>query len=438
MISAGDFKNGITIEVEGNVFQIMEFQHVKPGKGAAFVRTKLKNIISGDNYYDYFPEEGGGGGGGVTPEEVRTIVSGMTDSEVSDVSTNPIQNNTIKEYVDSTKVTVDSAIDENSTNAIQNGVITKFVNSSIETSTATFRGTYTTIEALNAAAGDKNDYAFYSHTDAAGNTVFDRYKFVPTEQADLPEGYTQLEYIESSGTQYIDTGINPNRDTKFYLKFSPVEYHYGTYYFGTYGLSDRGYYDTFSLSADNAMVNLQVIGGDNFIDISVGDIAEISVEYPYYSVDGTTLTLPTVDAVTFSGTNTICLFTAKRDGGISTAFNSYMRLYACQIYENDGTTLAADYIPCKNASNMLGLYDLVNEIFLPNQGSDTFIAGPQANGYWSFEYSIPGNLFSSLQFAALNSGINSTKVAQIETNKNNISLLSEQVGYAISELQGVL
>lgn len=47
MISAGDFKNGITIEVEGNVFQIMEFQHVKPGKGAAFVRTKLKNIISG-------------------------------------------------------------------------------------------------------------------------------------------------------------------------------------------------------------------------------------------------------------------------------------------------------------------------------------------------------------------------------------------------------
>ena len=47
MISAGDFRNGITIEYEGNVYQIMEFQHVKPGKGAAFVRTKLKNIING-------------------------------------------------------------------------------------------------------------------------------------------------------------------------------------------------------------------------------------------------------------------------------------------------------------------------------------------------------------------------------------------------------
>ena len=47
MISAGDFRNGITIEVDSNIFQIIEFQHVKPGKGAAFVRTKLKNIING-------------------------------------------------------------------------------------------------------------------------------------------------------------------------------------------------------------------------------------------------------------------------------------------------------------------------------------------------------------------------------------------------------
>ena len=47
MISAGDFRNGVTLEIEGNIYQIVEFQHVKPGKGAAFVRTKLKNIING-------------------------------------------------------------------------------------------------------------------------------------------------------------------------------------------------------------------------------------------------------------------------------------------------------------------------------------------------------------------------------------------------------
>ena len=47
MVVAGDFKNGITFEMDGQVMQVIEFQHVKPGKGAAFVRTKLKNVITG-------------------------------------------------------------------------------------------------------------------------------------------------------------------------------------------------------------------------------------------------------------------------------------------------------------------------------------------------------------------------------------------------------
>ncbi len=47
MISAGEFRNGVTMEYEGDVYEILEFQHVKPGKGAAFVRTKIKNVVSG-------------------------------------------------------------------------------------------------------------------------------------------------------------------------------------------------------------------------------------------------------------------------------------------------------------------------------------------------------------------------------------------------------
>ncbi len=47
MITAGDFRKGITIEWEGGVWTIVDFQHVKPGKGAAFVRTKLKNVLTG-------------------------------------------------------------------------------------------------------------------------------------------------------------------------------------------------------------------------------------------------------------------------------------------------------------------------------------------------------------------------------------------------------
>ena len=47
MISAGEFRNGVTFEMDGKVMQVVEFQHVKPGKGAAFVRTKMKNVITG-------------------------------------------------------------------------------------------------------------------------------------------------------------------------------------------------------------------------------------------------------------------------------------------------------------------------------------------------------------------------------------------------------
>lgn len=47
MVSAGDFRNGVTFEMDGAVWQIIEFQHVKPGKGAAFVRTKLRNVLVG-------------------------------------------------------------------------------------------------------------------------------------------------------------------------------------------------------------------------------------------------------------------------------------------------------------------------------------------------------------------------------------------------------
>ncbi|MDR0931239.1 MAG: elongation factor P [Clostridiales bacterium] len=47
MISAGEFRNGASFEMDGSVFQVIEFQHVKPGKGAAFVRTKLRNVMSG-------------------------------------------------------------------------------------------------------------------------------------------------------------------------------------------------------------------------------------------------------------------------------------------------------------------------------------------------------------------------------------------------------
>ena len=54
MISAGDFRKGITFQIDGDPYVVVDFQHVKPGKGAAFVRTKYKNIITGAIREDAF------------------------------------------------------------------------------------------------------------------------------------------------------------------------------------------------------------------------------------------------------------------------------------------------------------------------------------------------------------------------------------------------
>ena len=107
-------------------------------------------IITGNNYYDYFPEEGGGGGGGgITPEEVQAMIT----------------------------ASIDTAISDSSNNAIANSTITNFVNSSIATATAEFKGTFTSLEDLEAVTANKNDYAFLRTTDAAGNTIYKRYKY---------------------------------------------------------------------------------------------------------------------------------------------------------------------------------------------------------------------------------------------------------------------
>ena len=82
MVSAGDFRNGITFEMDGNVYSIIEFQHVKPGKGAAFVRTKIRNVITGSvvektfNPNDKYP----------TPLSTERICSICTTTEICIIS----------------------------------------------------------------------------------------------------------------------------------------------------------------------------------------------------------------------------------------------------------------------------------------------------------------------------------------------------------------
>ena len=155
-------------------------------------------VISGKNYYDYFPEEGSGGAsGGVTKEEVQVMIN-------------------------ESKPVVDSVVSTTSTNAIQNSTITNFVNSSISTNTANYVGQFNSIEELNAYTGTvtNNDYAFVVGEDESGNTKYDRHKWVDTSSEWLLEytlnnsSFTAEEWASiQSGVKSQDvTQINTNKD----------------------------------------------------------------------------------------------------------------------------------------------------------------------------------------------------------------------------------
>ena len=358
------------------------------------------NVINGTNYFDYFPEEGGGGGGGggMTPEEVQAMIA----------------------------ASIDTAISESSNNAIANSTITNFVNSSIETATATFRGTYNTQEDLDAAAGDKNDYAFLVTTDTAGNTIYNRYKYVTVDTGDLPDGYTQLLYIDNqtNGAAYIDTGIVPSYNTGFYIKMVPGN-SYSTWatYFGAYGNSSRGYLDTYQYyDFNNRGPMFKDSSSTVNTDIEYGAISEISFKYPKVTVnEEAPINIENVNEFTLTEGLSVHIFGYNNSGSHNQSSKPNMKLYEFKLFTADDTVLR-NFIPCRNPQNEIGLYDTVSQTFFGNMGSGTFKAGPAASGYWEFEYALNNSSFTAEQWAAINSGLKASDKSQIATNTNDISL----------------
>ena len=306
-----------------------------------------------------------------------------------------------------------------------------FVNSSIETATATFRGTYTTLEALQAATGDLNDYAFYNHTDAAGNTVFDRYKYTTNTphwvyeytlnnssftaaqwaainsgvstgawvnttgaqvidgQKDfeviprvkvtgehpregLPDTYTQLQYVESDGSQYIDTTfiINTSTDTVDLV----FELSGTTLYKWLFGEHDN-----------NARFGLGVGDGTNRRNVAYGATTYKVNDNLFYSqlhyfkadisgiyVDDNKI----ADYSSFSSTSTLALFCLNNNGfvnGISGKIQTYKH--------TRNNTALMDLVPVKRKSDdKVGFYDFATSTFIVSDSSTDLIAGPEIVG----------------------------------------------------------
>lgn len=184
----------------------------------------------------------------------------------------------------------------------------------------------------------------------------------------LPIGYTALSYIESNGTQYIDTGFMPNQDTKVVMRYysagipsekilfgARTAYKntaFGLWIQDTYYQTDYGNYaDKMNVTTTGDVI---VIKDKNVTSMSNSDVKVTST------------------VSTFQCGYTMFLFTLNQAGTAHASMSS-IRLYSCAIYDDD--TLVRNFVPCKNESGVIGLYDTVGLKFYKNAGTGEFTGG---------------------------------------------------------------
>ena len=183
----------------------------------------------------------------------------------------------------------------------------------------------------------------------------------------LPDGYTQIEYIETTGTQYIDTGFKPNQNTKFEVDLNVTNT--GCHVFGA-----RTAY------LNKAFVLFWASNSDYCIQMADSDFNGGTFDTTKrYKVTMTSSQLFLDDNLQAS--YSVGDFQCEQNAWLMSCYSSnsseYARgkLYSAKIY--DGNTLIRNFIPCKNSSGTIGLYDIVNSQFYTNVGTGgAFTAGP--------------------------------------------------------------
>lgn len=189
----------------------------------------------------------------------------------------------------------------------------------------------------------------------------------------LPVGYTELEYIESTGTQYMKTGVFHNANTcpslRMVLDAELIDSGaiigtaaYQSFYVGTLG--GYIYYSTHYADVSTALAY------QNNTRLKY-DLNNELKTFSVYSNDTSVLSVSTNVGVP-TGNRELYLF-GYNTSDSGTANPSKAKIYACQFYQNG--TLVRDFIPCKNPSNAVGLYDIANGVFYGNAGTGAFTAG---------------------------------------------------------------
>lgn len=194
----------------------------------------------------------------------------------------------------------------------------------------------------------------------------------------LPNAYTQLKYIQATGTQYINTGVTATANTTAKYKYSIDQ----ILTYGPHVLSGQSWY--FPMVRGNTTAGTFVVNrggnevGSSAIAPKTGFIYEVDasfinnkvtvngVEYGTYAMGNVSVDNATLHLMTYGGSPGDSQFTMSG------------KLYYCQIYESG--SLIRDFIPAQNSTGTVGLYDAANGVFYANAGSGAFEAGPVVTG----------------------------------------------------------
>lgn len=211
---------------------------------------------------------------------------------------------------------------------------------------------------------DKVNYKFY--TDINGNNFT-----AGTEKTAIAAIGTPIEYIQSSGTQYINSNFIPKATTRTIMKAEPMSWNTQSAFFGTRNTSSRTASQAYIAVIPAATLYRSDYFGSSLIaeTPTIMQITNIDKNKNICSFNNIMITNP---SSTVNATTNMFLL-ALNDVGTAKYFLS-AKLYSCKIYDDD--TLVRDFIPIKTTTNAYGLWDKVNKVFYPNAGTGTFTGGP--------------------------------------------------------------
>lgn len=188
--------------------------------------------------------------------------------------------------------------------------------------------------------------------------------FSAIAEVGLPEGYLQLSYIQGSGTQYIDTGFKPNNTTRVVAEFSSDN----DTTFAFFGTRDSETSNAYILWHIN-LGSIRSDYGANQVQQTIEPTADrITIDKNENICEYGAILIQN-EAATFSCANNLLLFTTST-GGIVDERKAFAKLYSCKIYDDD--LLIRNFVPVKNDSDQVGLYDLIEEKFYANAGTGAF------------------------------------------------------------------